>query len=86
MVHSPDFFPKNSQTFFIKRKAFFGRALVEKLVDGMCSLLPYGTESWYLPLCIICKKNKMFLSISVIHFSQSLSLSFSLSLSLSLSR
>ena len=65
MVYSPDFFPKYSQTFFIKLKAFFGRALVQKLVDGMCNFLPYDTESWYLPLCIICLFVFCFFNVSV---------------------
>ena len=42
MVHSPDFIPEHSQTFFVKSQAFCV-ALVEQLAS---------TWHWYLPSCI----------------------------------
>ena len=46
-VLSPELFPENSFSFFVKRWAYlYGSCLAagkSKLVDGMCSMLPYCT-------------------------------------------
>ena len=58
VVHSP-FYLENSQTFFVKELGFC-MALAEqlgddKLVGGMCSLLPYGTGICHCALiCLVC--------------------------------
>ena len=53
LAHSPElFFLQNSSILFVKRQAFlYGSCFAarrSKLVDGKCSMLPYGTSICYM--------------------------------------